>query len=258
MTLSDLADIPRSAWPVLAAIFGLVFGSFVTALSYRAPRGENFINGRSKCPVCGTLLTARDLIPVFSWVLSGGRCRHCGAAVSWRYPAIEIAVGLLFGIIVWRVNDVVALCLLLPAAVVMAALTVIDLEHRRLPLPMLAVLALLCGVWGWREYGADFSYNFLAAASLTAIGLALGSATRFLWGQPLIGAGDIYSLAIGGLAFSWLPFLIFLGLAGVVGVVLGVAWRLARAGRMFPFAPAVFLAFWVVALCHDFLVGLVS
>lgn len=73
---------------------GLIFGSFVTMLSYRLPQGLSIIMPPSHCPQCQARLTPRDLIPVISWLMGRGRCRHCGARISARYPAIELATAI--------------------------------------------------------------------------------------------------------------------------------------------------------------------
>lgn len=75
---------------ISAALLGLVMGSAVTALAHRVPRGISWVRGRSACPACGATLAARDLVPVLSWALAGGRCRHCGAGVPLRYPLTEL------------------------------------------------------------------------------------------------------------------------------------------------------------------------
>src|SRR5262245_31808711 len=81
--------------PIVVAVFaclvGFVFGSAVTALSWRLPRGTSWARGRSCCPTCGHELGPQDLVPVLSWVLSHGRCRYCAARIGVRYPTIELA-----------------------------------------------------------------------------------------------------------------------------------------------------------------------
>lgn len=72
-------------------ILGACLGSFMTALAYRLPRGLDWVSDRSRCTSCGHALGMPDLVPIFSWVFLRGRCRHCGADVSARYPAIELA-----------------------------------------------------------------------------------------------------------------------------------------------------------------------
>ncbi len=80
-----------------AAIFlfpaGLLFGSFLTVVAHRVPRGESVVGGRSHCPACGAQIAAYDNVPVVSWLLLRGRARCCGAPISARYPLTELAPG---------------------------------------------------------------------------------------------------------------------------------------------------------------------
>lgn len=73
-------------------LIGLALGSFATMLSYRLPRGLSIVTPRSHCVRCKKTLGARDLVPVFSYVVAGGKCRHCGAKIGTRYLLIELAV----------------------------------------------------------------------------------------------------------------------------------------------------------------------
>jgi leader peptidase (prepilin peptidase) / N-methyltransferase len=70
----------------LAAVYGLVMGSAVTAIAWRVPRRLSWVRGRSACPSCGTPLGPLDLVPLLTFALARGRCRHCGARIGWRYP----------------------------------------------------------------------------------------------------------------------------------------------------------------------------
>lgn len=74
----------------MGIIIGLVLGSFTTMLSYRLPRKMSIVKPRSTCPSCKATLQALDLIPVFSWLLSGSKCRHCKSKIGGRYVAIEL------------------------------------------------------------------------------------------------------------------------------------------------------------------------
>ncbi|MDD3287992.1 MAG: prepilin peptidase [Alphaproteobacteria bacterium] len=85
-------------WMMTGALIGLVFGSFVTMLSYRLPRNMSTISPSSHCPKCKANLKPIDLIPVFSWVFSGGKCRYCHNPISVRYPIIEIVTAVLCAI----------------------------------------------------------------------------------------------------------------------------------------------------------------
>ena len=78
------------------AAFGLVIGSFLTVVIHRVPRRQSIVAPRSACPSCHTQITARDNVPVFSYLLLRGRCRHCGTRISAEYPAVEALTAALF------------------------------------------------------------------------------------------------------------------------------------------------------------------
>lgn len=83
-------DLPTALHTLFIFWVGLSLGSFASLLAYRWPRGMRWTVARSQCPACGHALGPRDLVPLFSWLLSGGKCRYCKAAVSKRYPLLEI------------------------------------------------------------------------------------------------------------------------------------------------------------------------
>jgi leader peptidase (prepilin peptidase)/N-methyltransferase len=80
-------------WPVLllSAVIGLLVGSFLATAVLRVPKGQPIVVARSACPSCGHLLTPRELVPVLSWAVQGGRCRACGTRISPYYAIMEIA-----------------------------------------------------------------------------------------------------------------------------------------------------------------------
>jgi leader peptidase (prepilin peptidase) / N-methyltransferase len=84
---------------VVAAVVGLVVGSFLNVVLWRVPRGESIVSPPSHCPSCDTPLRPAELVPVLSWVVQRGRCRHCGATISARYPLVELATAAAFVIV---------------------------------------------------------------------------------------------------------------------------------------------------------------
>src|SRR5215813_6467707 len=117
----------------LSAVLGLVMGSAVTAIAYRVPRGRSWIHGRSACPSCGAALSPRDLIPVISFLLARGRCRHCGAPVSWRYPVTELWSGAWAVLLFLTVGVSWSLPFLALWGFLLIALFWIDLDAQLLP-----------------------------------------------------------------------------------------------------------------------------
>lgn len=120
-------------FPFLAALFGLIFGSFASAAAHRIPRRESFATGRSKCPHCGRTITALENVPVFSYLALRGRCRGCGEKISIRYPIIEVVTGGLFAAAAWKFDLTVAAFVYMAFFWALVVLTAIDLEHQLLP-----------------------------------------------------------------------------------------------------------------------------
>lgn len=223
----------------LFALAGLAFGSFASALSYRLPRGMDVVSDRSRCPRCQAVLAARDLLPLLSWILAGGRCRHCRAPISWRYPAIELATAALFAAAWWRGQGDLATASLL--AVTMFGLVVIvvaDLEGGIIP--DLALLGLLpvAGLWRWHGGG-----DWLDGAIGAALGLGLSWTARWAFrrwrGRDGLGLGDVKFLGLAGLYLGVTGLGPLLALSGVLGLAVGLIWRLAGRGAAFPLGPAL-------------------
>jgi leader peptidase (prepilin peptidase)/N-methyltransferase len=86
---------------LVVGLFGACLGSFLNVVLWRVPRGESLVSPGSHCPSCDTPLGAVELVPVLSWVGLRGRCRHCGARISARYPLVELGCGLAFAAVAW-------------------------------------------------------------------------------------------------------------------------------------------------------------
>ena len=93
--MSALDIVPASLWLAFAALFGALWGSFANVVIWRWPRGQSVVSPPSHCPTCGTPVAPFDNVPVLAFLWLRGRCRSCAGAISWRYPLVEAAVGLL-------------------------------------------------------------------------------------------------------------------------------------------------------------------
>ncbi|MET0155245.1 MAG: prepilin peptidase [Rickettsiales bacterium] len=205
-------------WPicVIAFVFGLQFGSFATLASYRIPRGEDIVFTPSRCPSCLHRLGIADLFPLFSWLKTGGKCRHCAARVSARYPTIETLVGLYVAALAffWLQSDsgVLSLALRALGSLILIVTLIMLTEGRRVP-PYYylayhaATTAALAYFPALRVYAAPYAAIVIAAFYLCpklgnrfpALRLYAGMAA----GAPLCfltlyanGAGTLVALAI--------------------------------------------------------------
>jgi leader peptidase (prepilin peptidase)/N-methyltransferase len=206
-------------------VLGAIFGSAVTALAWRLPRGESWVHGRSRCPACAHVLGPLDLVPVLSWMLARGRCRYCGVAVRVRYPLIELSCAA-WAVLAWvRLGFVAELAPVLLWGWLLVALTVIDLDFKLLPdaltFPgtLLAVIAALLG----------------PGAQHALLGMVAGSGYLWLfawiWSTFLkregMGGGDIKLAAMFGALLGPVGAFLTITLAALAGALAG-AWLAAR------------------------------
>src|ERR1039458_9901222 len=118
---------------ILAFLFGLLIGSFLNVCIYRWPRDLSVVRPRSHCPSCEKTIAWYDNIPLLSYALLGGRCRHCRARISPRYPVVELLTGALFFVFVWRLGPSLAAVKFCLLSALLVGLTFSDLEARILP-----------------------------------------------------------------------------------------------------------------------------
>jgi len=198
-------------------------GSFLGVVIERLPTGRSVIFGRSMCDGCGRQLGVLDLIPVISWVRTGGRCRHCGVWLGWFYPAIELAALAIAG---WALFAVPIQLAWATAALGWMLLALAEIDRRHLLLPDALTLPLLLaglGVAAW--YPGMRLIDHLLGAALGFAGLwLLAAAYQRLRGREGLGQGDAKLFAAAGAWLGWQ------GLASVllIGAASGLAWTLVR------------------------------
>lgn len=227
----------------VAGIGGLLIGSFLNVVVWRVPRGESIVSPPSHCPRCGTPIAPRDNIPVVSWLLLRGRCRHCREPISARYPLVEAFTGALFaGFAAWF-GPVAQLPAYLYLAAVGVALALIDYDVKRLPdpltLPSYPVGLVLLGIAsGVHHNGWSFARALIGMAALFAFYFTVA----FIAPRGM-GFGDVKLSGVIGLYLAWLGWgelAVGAFAAFVVGAVVGVGAMLVTGGgrkMKIPFGP---------------------
>jgi leader peptidase (prepilin peptidase)/N-methyltransferase len=125
--------MPTGDGAVIAAVMGVIFGSFLNVVAYRLPRGESLARPRSRCPRCETSIKPYDNVPVLSWLALRGRCRTCRAPIPVRYPLVEAGTGLLCALVVIAKGADEQALPGLALALLLVPVTLIDLDHRIIP-----------------------------------------------------------------------------------------------------------------------------
>ncbi|AEE46127.1 prepilin peptidase [Cellulomonas fimi] len=253
MTVGEL-EILRPALPVVVGLFGLLVGSFLNVVVWRVPRGESVVHPPSACPRCGHRIRGGDNVPVVSWLLLRGRCRDCAAPISARYPAVELATGLLFAGVAWWTGPAWVLPALLYLVAISVALTLIDIDVRRLPdvivlpsyLVSTALLALAAANPGGDADWASFG-RALAGGGILLAGYFV------VWRvyPPGTGFGDVKLAGVLGLYLGWCGWgSVAVGwfsgylVGGVFSIALVVAGRAGRKTRI-PYGPWMILGAWI-------------
>lgn len=258
----------------LTAILGLMVGSFLNVVIYRLPvmmqggwrrecleylqmpaeaEGDafNLLFPGSRCPACKTEIKAYQNIPVFSYLWLRGKCSHCSAPISLRYPLIEAFTGLCSALVAWHFGYGLPLLFGLLLTWSLIALSFIDIDHQLLPdsitLPVLWLGLIL----------SLFSIYTDAHASI--IGAVAGYLSlwsvyhlfKLLTGKEGMGFGDFKLLALLGAWLGWqyLPLIIIL--SSLVGACVGIAMIVFRqhdASRPIPFGPYLAAAGWLALI----------
>lgn len=234
---------------LIVFLIGLGMGSFLNSFIWRYRKNilETIFNDRSMCPCCGHALEAHDLIPVFSFIVLGGKCRYCQSKISWQYPFVELFFATLIMLLYWQIGFGFELMFYTAIAFLLTALLVIDVYDGVLPnkLVITTIIFVFIGyVMGgesvliWREliWGGLAGFGFFLALWLVTRGRG-------------IGAGDIkLAMALGmltGYSFVWHWVIISYVMGALYVIPMLVAGTKGWKSQV-AFGPFMILAFWLV------------
>ena len=218
---------------VIVFILGLLIGSFLNVCIYRIPLKEDIAVERSHCMKCGHVLSWYELIPLFSWIIQGGKCRACKAKISIQYPLVELgnALAWMAVLYIWGVQWVTILYCLCTSC--MIVISVIDERTQEINLGLnififiLGVVRLILDYPHWYYY-----FIGMFAVSIPFLIIVIVSKERAM------GLGDVYLMAAAGLLLGWKHVI----LATVIGCVLGslihiLRMKISKKERVLAFGP---------------------
>jgi leader peptidase (prepilin peptidase)/N-methyltransferase len=225
------------------AIFGAIFGSFVSCVTYRLSTRESMVFVRSKCTICGYKLTAKNLIPIFSFLLQGGMCSSCGAKISARYPFIEATFVIVFLLIFFFSGQVidqkmVLLCLI---SSILVAISIVDIEKFFIPDILQYLLTIVATIFVITEK-ISIMNNVYSAFVYAGFGLLLYVLFYFVRKKEALGIDDIKFLFIAGFLLGFENAISFTLALGLAGTLFGFLWIKIKKDDIFPFAPALCFA----------------
>jgi len=225
--------------PIALFMLGAIIASFIGVVVARLNTGQSFLTGRSHCDACGRPLKPLSLVPILSYIASGGRAQCCGARISFLSPLTEILLGGLFVLAYLMLGLTLALPFLLVTLALLLALVLYDLVHQILPSSLLYPFVVVGAVTGFLEATSlEIFYQTSLVAVLIALSLA---AIHFFSHGRAMGLADApfafgLSLLVGPAAVSGFIFSFWIG--AVVGIALLLKRpRGSRMGVEVPFAP---------------------
>lgn len=231
-------------------VIGLAMGSFLNVCIHRLPKDESLIRPGSHCPRCKQPIAWFDNLPIFSFLILRGRCRHCGERISWRYPVVELASGMLW-LLSWQAYEagpmfwiqIFFLTLLL-------VVSLADLETGLIP-DEVTVFGLAAGIAASFFYPAlHETVGGMKGLLSSVIGLAVGGGIIYLTGlagnwifqRESMGGGDIKLLAMIGAFLGWEKVLLTFFTAPVAALPFAIYQRCVNKEEVIPYGPFLALA----------------
>ncbi|MES2123227.1 MAG: prepilin peptidase [Gemmatimonadota bacterium] len=237
-----VAYLAAGGWlfPLLAGLFGLLFGSFLNVCIVRWPALESVVSPRSRSPLCGNLIAWYDNLPVLSWLLLRGKCRHCGLPIPVRYPLVELGVAILWAVVAWHYGPTVEFFRAGVFGTILIGIAMTDAREYIIPdefsiggTVIGIAFAFLGGALAWQQslLGAAIGFSLLWVVAW------LG--TKLL-GEDAMGGGDIKMMAMIGAFLGWQGVLLTLFLGALLGTLIFLPLKIAGREKLVPFG--IFLA----------------
>lgn len=199
-------------------------------------RPESIVLPASHCPTCHTPINPWDNIPVLSFLLLQGKCRACGARISWRYPLIELLTALLFSACAHQWGLVPQTFVYWAFLAALIVISFIDLDHRLIPniisVPGIAIGLLVSPLLPieWNESLA----GLLVGAGIIKIAGDIG---KYVFKKDAMGGGDVKLMAMIGAFLGWKMVFLTLFFGSIIGAAIGIVWKLFTGKEYIPFGP---------------------
>lgn len=252
---------------VLVAILGASIGSFLNVVIYRLPAGLSLSHPPSRCPHCLTPLRKRENVPIFGWFMLKGKCAHCSAKISFRYPLVEaivmflfLATYLFYGFSLQTIGYWIFISYLLALALI--DLDTLMLSNRLMKSGLVLGLAFQTTIAAGTGSLASTMMGFLWAVFSAVLGLWLLDIItwigRLCFGPNAMGGGDAKLFAMIGAWLGWKLMLMSGFLACLSGAIFGlaaIALKILKRGNPMPFGPFLALGAILAVFYGEFLVS---
>ena len=219
-------------------IFGTILGSFYNVVGYRLPRGESLIKPRSHCTNCNHVLTPIELIPIFSFLIQGGKCKNCKQKISWFYTIFEFLTGLLFAlsyiIFGFSIELIVALFF------VSMAIIIIISDYQTLIIPDEVIIFFSISFIVLDYFRGDinkFIYYLLSGIAAFITMYIIKKIGDFWFKKESMGGGDIKLMFVFGLVLGYSMSILSIFIGSIVGLPISLIILKKKNTNIVPFGP---------------------
>lgn len=246
-------------------IFGLFLGSFLLVVASRLPKGESFWKGRSRCEYCNHILEAKDLVPIFSFLLLKGKCRYCSEKLSFKYPFAEVLTGLVFitpfftqniNLISWNQDQIFSVIFIIFILSVLIVIFFADIEYYIIPFQVLLPAIVVVCIWDILVRPENFMNYLISGTGALLFFLAIFLISK---GRGM-GFGDVVLVFFMGILLGFPNIIVALYVAFLTGAVVSLILVLSRKkklrGGVIPFGPFLIFGTYVALFWGDKLASL--
>lgn len=235
---------------ILAVLFGIIIGSFLNVCIVRLPKGESIVYPASHCVSCKNELKFIDLIPVFSFIFLGGKCRYCGEKISIRYMLVELLCGIVAGFTFYKFGFSVDFIRIFSLEIILIVVSFIDLEYQIIPDELvltgiaIGIILIIYNLFLGGLYSTWYS-PLLGGIIVPLVLLIFSKIGQKIYKtEDVIGFGDIKLFVVIGLILGLekvvIAVLVAIYLGGIYGVSLIIIDK-KNSRKLIPFAPFISL-----------------
>lgn len=262
-----------TAWGASAVfVFGLMVGSFLNVCIWRLPEEEQVVRGRSHCPICRHTIAWHDNIPLLSFAWLKGRCRFCKARISWVYPAVELATGVLLLAVLARFGLSATALVYGALAAGLVVISVIDARTMTIPDVItrpglwigMAFSFLVPALHGVESRWSSLFSSFLGAAAGWGLIFGMARIGRWMFRKKLqaigeeeaVGGGDLKLMAfVGSVIGAPKVLLVILFLAPLTGSLIGILLKIRGGRDLIPYGPFLSFGTLIALFWGDGIIG---
>ena len=220
---------------IISIVFGALVGSFLNVCIFRLPKGESIIWPGSHCPQCKNPIQFYDNLPLVSYILLKGKCRHCKKTISFQYPFVEGITALSSFFLIMKFGPSLSYLAYFAFVAALIVITVIDLHHQIIPdvisLPGIGLGLLASLMIPQITFSNSLIGTLLGGGSLFIV----GTLYQWLFKREGMGGGDVKLLAMIGAFLGWKAVILTILLSSLIGSIIGIILMVIK-GKDFKYA----------------------